>query len=132
MAGGIEVIDNVATVTPQEEHANVNVENVTVYREGGETVTGTAARIRYITVLASAWVECDEACKYSQVVNVEGVTANDQVNINIDGNQALIFREKDVGFYAENENGVVTVFAIGQKPENDYTFQVTIVEEEHE
>ena len=117
----------------QEEQANVEVSNMTVVVEGeGTGTSGAAARIRYITLLASAWVKCEEDDKYSQVVNVEGVTANDQVNINIDGNQALIFREKDVGFYTENENGVVTVFAIGQKPENDYTFQVTIVEVEHE
>ena len=39
-----------------------------------------------------------------------------------------IFHEKDLAFVTENENGTITVYAIGQKPENDYTIQVTLTE----
>ena len=42
--------------------------------------------------------------------------------------QLVIFYEKDLTFVTENEGGVVTVYAIGQKPTNDYTIQVTITE----
>ena len=42
--------------------------------------------------------------------------------------QLAIFHNKDLSFVAENEDGVVTVYAIGQKPENDYTMQVTVKE----
>ena len=38
------------------------------------------------------------------------------------------FHDKDIGFVTENENGVVTVYLIGKKPENDYTMQVSITE----
>ena len=42
--------------------------------------------------------------------------------------QLAVFYDKDLTFVTENEDGVVTVYAIGQKPTNDYTIQVTITE----
>ena len=42
--------------------------------------------------------------------------------------QLAIFYNKDLTFVTENEDGVVTVYAIGQKPTNDYTIQATITE----
>ena len=65
---------------------------------------------------------------YSQVVQVDGVTANSQVDLNPSVEQLAVFYDKSLAFVAENEDGVVTVYAIGQKPENDYTMQVTITE----
>ena len=79
-----------------------------------------------VTLLASAWVGQDRL--YSQVVNIEGVTENSQVDLTPDIQQLMVFYEKDLTFVTENEDGVVTVYAIGQKPTNDYTIQVTITE----
>ena len=42
--------------------------------------------------------------------------------------QLAIFHNKDVAFVTENEDGVVTVYAIGDKPTSDYTMQVSITE----
>ena len=39
-----------------------------------------------------------------------------------------IFHDKDLAFVTENEDGVVTVYSIGDKPTNDYTIQVSITE----
>lgn len=88
--------------------------------------SGGAPKIGYVTLLASAWVGEDRL--YHQVVEIEGVTENSQVDLTPDVQQLLIFYEKDLTFVAENEGGTVTVFAIGQKPTNDYTIQVTITE----
>lgn len=84
------------------------------------------ARIGSVDLLASKWVGA--ASPYSQVVTVEGVTENSQVDLTPDVNQLAIFHHKDLAFVTENEGGVVTVYAIGEKPENDYTIQVTITE----
>ena len=84
------------------------------------------ARIDYVNLFASAWV--GERSPYSQVVEIEGVTENSQVDLTPSIEQLVIFYEKDLGFVTENEDGVVTVYAIGQKPENDYSIQVTITE----
>ena len=84
------------------------------------------AKIGYVTLLSSAWEGSDNL--YKQIVDIEGVTANSQVDLTPDVQQLAIFYEKDLTFVAENENGIVTVYVIGQKPLNDYVMQVTITE----
>ena len=83
-------------------------------------------RIAYVDLLAANWV--GSASPYSQVVAIDGITENSQVDLTPSIDQLVVFYEKDLGFVTENEDGVVTVYAIGQKPENDYTIQVTITE----
>lgn len=85
-----------------------------------------SARIGNITLYADKWV--GETTPYSQVVTVEGVTSKSQVDLTPSAEQLGIFYNKDLTLVAENNNGVVTVYAIGQKPTNDYTIQVTITE----
>ena len=86
----------------------------------------TAAKIGEVTLRASAWAGSGNL--WSQVVSVDGVTVNSQVDLTPSVEQLVIFYEKDLTFVTENEDGVVTVYAIGQKPANDYTIQVTITE----
>ena len=86
----------------------------------------TKARIGYVTLLADKWM--GTSSPYSQVVTVEGVTENSQVDLTPSVAQLSIFHEKDLAFVTENEGGIVTVYAIGQKPTNDYNIQVTITE----
>ena len=89
-----------------------------------------SARIGEVTLTANGWI--GNASPYSQVVNIEGVTVNSQVDLTPSVQQLSIFYEKDLAFVTENENGVVTVYAIGQKPQNNYTIQVTITEVDYE
>ena len=91
---------------------------------------GSPSKIGEVTLLASAWV--GNASPYAQVVNITGVTENSQVDLTPSVEQLAIFHDKDLAFVTENEDGVVTVFAIGQKPQNDYTMQVTITEVDYE
>lgn len=86
----------------------------------------TNARIGYVTLLANKWV--GTASPYSQVVTIDGVTEKSQVDLTPSVDQLDIFHQKDLAFVTENEGGVVTVYAIGQKPMYDYTIQVTITE----
>lgn len=84
------------------------------------------AKIGWVTLLADSWI--GENNIYRQVVKIEGVTENSQVDLTPDVQQLAIFYEKDLSFVTENDGGTVTVYAIGQKPTNDYTIQVTITE----
>lgn len=96
------------------------------------TVNGVTYRVATpvpvvsITLAASAWV--GEGNLYSQVVPIAGVTENSQINLTPSVEQLAIFYEKDITFVTENDGGVVTVYVIGQKPQNDYTIPVSIVE----
>lgn len=92
-----------------------------------EVMGGTAsAKISDVTLPASAWAGSGSV--WSQVVSIDGVTDRSQVDLTPSVEQLVVFYEKDLTFVTENENGVVTVYAIGQKPTNDYTIQVTITE----
>ena len=88
----------------------------------------TPVPIATVHLLASDWV--GTRSPYSQVVTVIGsnVTAYSKVDLQPSAEQLSIFHEKDIAFTTENENGVVTVFVIGDKPTNDYTIQVTVTE----
>lgn len=85
-----------------------------------------AARIADVELPAAAWVGAESP--YSQVVTIAGVTKYSQVDLTPSVEQLAIFHNKDLAFVTENEGGVVTVYAIGDKPTNDYTMQVTITE----
>ena len=95
----------------------------------GEGVGGTAtpARLANVTLSASEWVTEAENL-HSQVVTIDGTTQYSKVDLLPSVEQLAIFHDKDVAFVTENENGVVTVYAIGDKPELDYTMQVSITE----
>jgi hypothetical protein len=87
---------------------------------------GAQVRLVAIDLPASAWEGSDNL--YSQVVTIDGVTPNSKVDLLPSAEQLAIFHEKDVEFTTENEDGVVTVFAIGDKPLLSYSMQAQITE----
>ena len=91
-----------------------------------EEMLAASSRIAYVTLLSSAWE--GEENLYSQVVTIDGVTKNTQIDLTPSPEQLAVFYNKDLTFVTENENGVVTVYAIGQKLQNDYTIQATLTE----
>ena len=91
-----------------------------------EVQTASTSRIAEVPLPAASWVGA--ASPYSQVVAIEGITATSKVDLQPSVEQLAIFHDKDLAFVTENEDGVVTVYAIGQKPTNDYTIQATITE----
>lgn len=86
----------------------------------------TTSSISYIELLVTEW--SGDNGRYSQVVNVPTATPNSKVDLNPSVEQLDIFRTKDLTFVTENDNGVITVYCIGQKPSDDYTMQITITE----
>ena len=82
--------------------------------------------ISEVKLFANKWVS--KGNLHSQVVTIDGITSNSQVDLTPSVDQLVIFYDKSLAFVAENDDGVVTVYAIGQKPTNDYTIQVTITE----
>lgn len=81
-----------------------------------------------VTILASAWT--GENSLYSQVVTIDGITEYSKVDLLPSVEQLAIFFNKNVSFVTENEDGVVTIYAIGDKPLLDYTMQAQITEVE--
>ena len=81
-----------------------------------------------ISLSADNWI--GESAPYAQVVAIDGVTERSAVDLRPSVEQLSIFYEKDLTFVTENEDGVVTVYAIGDKPLNDYVIQATVTETE--
>ena len=93
-----------------------------------EMKNAPVAWITEVTLLAEAWAGADGL--YSQLVSIDGATEYSKVDLLPSVEQLAIFHNKDVGFVTENEDGVVTVYAIGDKPLLDYTMQAQITEVE--
>lgn len=89
-------------------------------------IKDTTPTVTEINLPVSAWV--GEDSPYSQVVEIAGVTARSKVDLQPTIEQLAIFHDKDIAFVTENEDGVVTVYVIGDKPTRDYAIQATITE----
>lgn len=98
----------------------------TLISEVQELRNSAAGRIVEVDLPASAWEGSDNL--YSQVVTIEGVTEYSKVDLLPSVEQLAIFHQKDIAFVTENEDGVVTVYIIGDKPTGDYTMQAQITE----
>lgn len=86
----------------------------------------SVARLTNVTLPASAWE--GSGSLYSQMVTIDGITEYSKVDLLPSVEQLAIFHNKDVAFVTENEDGVVTVYAIGEKPTNDYVIQASVTE----
>ena len=92
-----------------------------------DSLVGVSAKLSSVTLPASKWVTGADSL-HSQVVIIPGITEYSKVDLLPSVEQLAIFHNKDVTFVTENEDGVVTVYAIGDKPLLDYTMQVSITE----
>jgi hypothetical protein len=82
-----------------------------------------------VTIYADKWIQANDN-RWYQIVTVDNavITLNSKVDLQPSSEQLTIFHEKDLAFVAENEDGIVSVYCIGQVPKNDYTIQVIITE----
>lgn len=79
-----------------------------------------------VSIPAARWTGSSEP--YSQVVTVNTATPNTKVDLQPTASQILDMQNKDISLVAENNNGVVTVYAFGRKPTVDYTMQALLTE----
>ena len=114
------------TTIMNNEDAYMAVEYVADTKRYIDIASGSSSYISSVSLPASEWQGGDGL--YHQVVDIAGVTENSRVDLNPSVEQLAIFHNKDIAFVTENEDGVVTVYCIGQKPVADYTMQVTITE----
>ena len=79
-----------------------------------------------VTLAADSWTGTESP--YAQEVTIDGVTANSKVDLNPTGEQLNSIATNRTILNTANDNGTVTVYAVGNKPTEDYTMQVTITE----
>ena len=118
------------TTVSNEASAHMNVKYFMDAKKYIDSLVGFAsasAKITSVSLPASKW-KTEAENLHSQVVTVAGATPYSKVDLLPSVEQLAIFHNKDVSFVTENENGVVTVYAIGDKPLLDYTMQAQITE----
>ena len=114
------------TTVSNDASAHMEIEYAMDAKKYIDSHISPVARISSVSLPASKWT--GSGSLYSQVVTIPGITENSQVNLAPSVEQMAVFYEKDLTFVTENDGGVVTVYVIGQKPQNDYTIQADIVE----
>ena len=65
---------------------------------------------------------------YSQVVQVDGISLASKVDIQLSVDQMEELYDQDIAFTLENRGGVVTLYAVGEKPTVDCDFQATVTD----
>ena len=93
---------------------------------GGSSGGGSSVKMVRISLPATGWKGGESP--YSQEVAVEGVTVNSMVNLQLTAEQLQEFHDMDLAFTTVNEDGAVTVYAIGDKPQRDYELQAALLE----
>ena len=81
-----------------------------------------------VTLQAAKWL--GDTSPYSQVVAIGDVTPLTKVDLQPTIDQLDTLYSQSIGFFAVNEDGVVTVFAVGNKPVEDFIIQITMTEVE--
>ena len=95
----------------------------------GETYNLTPlVPVAKVTLTASGWMRDDSSGHYSQEVNLPGVTKYTKVDLQPTLAQIDSFYTLSMGFFAINWDGHVKVYAIGNKPTDDITIQVSLTE----
>lgn len=90
------------------------------------TFASSAIRKDIITLLADAWVEDGE--HFSQVVHINGITKNSKVDLQPTPDLVGKLNDYESQLVAENNNGTIIVWLIGNKFDEDVVVQVTITE----
>ena len=82
-----------------------------------------------VTIYADRWVRSEDN-RWYQTVEVDNatITPRSKIDLQPSPEQLAIFYKKDLTFVTENEDGVISVYCVGQVPLNDYTIQATVTE----
>ena len=90
------------------------------------SIAAIRPKITSITLFVDRW--SGNTNPWSQTVAINGVTANSRIDLRATALQIVELQDNDIAFIAENDDGVVTVYALGSKPSVNYTIQAEITE----
>jgi hypothetical protein len=148
--GTAEQWDDKATIIPYEGEIVIEIDEEqklhklkigdgkTPYSElkylmaGDEIVTQVLAEVkpRIVTVeLKHPWTQVTDG-KYSQVIELEGITKQSRLDLQPSADMIAEFKQLGLVFVTENQGGTITVYSVGNQPLKSYTMQATIVETE--
>ena len=92
----------------------------------GDDTAANAPISTSVTLLANAWFGKSEP--YFQSIEIDVVTVNSKIDLLPSSQQIIDLQESDISLIVENDNGTLTCYAIGGKPDKDYTIQALVTE----
>ena len=87
---------------------------------------GAGVKLTQVTLPASGWKGAEEL--YWQIISVDGISRTSMVQLHLTAAQLMELRSFGIALTAENTEGVVTVYALGDCPAEDLTIQASITE----
>jgi hypothetical protein len=99
---------------------NLQRKQVSAYGAGAKPQSAT------VTLLADNWM--GDTNPWSQIVTINGVTTSSKIDLQPTATQIVALQNEEIALMAENNTGTITVYAIGNKPTEDYTMQALITE----
>lgn len=99
---------------------------ISVMMEGPFGGSGRIVKVTKFSLPKDDWKGAESP--YSMIVSLDGISKNSKVDIWPSKEQIALLGHMRCGLCAANESGVVTVYAIGEKPTEDITVQVTITD----
>ena len=100
--------------------------NITVTLEGPFGSAGSAVLVRQLDLPAGGWKGA--VSPFFQTVALEGITVRSKVDLLPSVEQLEAFRNLELALTTENNDGIITVYAIGNRPQHDLHFQTVITE----
>jgi len=94
--------------------------------EEGTGIVPVLPRVATITLSKASWAGNTEP--YSQVVEINTVTSATKIDLQPTASQIVSLQNAETTLMIENNGGVVTCYAIGNKPAVNYTMQVLLQE----
>jgi hypothetical protein len=119
-------LDNLGIYIGPDKPTDENIKIWINTSEEGTGVIPVLPRIATITLDAGSWTGGSNP--WSQVVEIPSVSVNSKIDLQPTAQQIVALQNADIALMAENNNGIVTVYALGGKPTVDYTMQVLLTE----
>ena len=126
MGAGVPVGGSIGQVLVKKSDYNYDTEWVDVSEQVRACIQSFMPKSTTISLPAANWT--GSANPYSQVVTVNGATANSKIDLQPTALQIVELQNTDIALMADNNNGVITVYALGGKPKVNYTMQALITE----
>lgn len=103
-----------------------NSTHFSVTMEGPYGSIGTSIRLCQLELPLADWKGA--ASPFSQEVALEGISVRSKVDLLPSPEQLEAFRAQELALTTENRDGVLTVFAIGDRPRSDLSLQAAVSE----
>jgi hypothetical protein len=114
--------------TPFSALPYISIDSFILSKSVPKTITIELPASAWIATIGDDGIVIENSWCQTVLQGNTDITPNSKVDLQPNTSQLTLFHEKDLAFVAENEDGIVTVFCVGQKPRNDYEIQATITE----